>query len=114
MARFFIDRPIFVIVIAILVSLAGILSILKLPIEQYPSIAPPSVVISAQYAGASAQTVESTVVQVIEQQMSGLDHFLYMSSTSYDSGNSTITISFDSRPNPATAHFDVQNKLTLA
>ena len=114
MARFFIDRPIFAIVIAILISLTGILSIFKLPIEQYPSIAPPSVVISAQYAGASAQTVESTVVQVIEQQMSGLDHFLYMSSTSDDSGNATITISFDAGTNPDIAQVQVQNKLSLA
>ena len=82
MARFFIDRPIFAIVIAILIMLAGGLSIVSLPIEQYPTIAPPSIQISATYPGASAQTVENTVVQVIEQQMSGLDHLLYLSSNS--------------------------------
>src|SRR6266700_3361488 len=114
MARFFIDRPIFAIVIAILISLAGALSIIGLPIEQYPTIAPPSVQISAQYAGASAETVESTVVQVIEQQMSGLDHFLYMSSTSDDSGQASITVTFDAGTNPDIAQVQVQNKLALA
>src|ERR1700751_2455328 len=110
MARFFIDRPIF----AIVISLAGALSILTLPIEQYPTIAPPSVQISAQYAGASAETVENTVVQVIEQQMSGLDHYLYMSSTSGDSGNATITVTFDAGTNPDIAQVQVQNNLQLA
>src|SRR5438874_4944429 len=114
MAKFFIDRPIFAIVIAILISLAGTLSIVALPIEQYPTIAPPSVQINAQYAGASAQTVESTVVQVIEQQMSGLDHFLYMSSTSDDSGQAAITVTFDAGTNPDIAQVQVQTKLSLA
>ena len=77
MAKFFIDRPIFAIVIAILIMLAGGLSIFSMPIEQYPTIAPPSIQITATYPGASAETVENTVVQVIEQQMSGLDHLLY-------------------------------------
>src|ERR1700674_1676830 len=80
MAKFFIDRPIFAIVIAILIMLAGGLSILTLPIEQYPQVAPPSVQISTTYPGASATTVQNTVVQVIEQQMSGLDHLLYLAS----------------------------------
>ncbi len=114
MARFFIDRPIFAIVIAILVSLAGVLSIVSLPIEQYPTIAPPSVQISATYAGASAETVQNTVVQVIEQQMSGLDHFLYMSSTADDSGSATITVTFAPGTNPDIAQVQVQNKLQLA
>ena len=114
MARFFIDRPIFAIVIAILISLAGALSIVGLPIEQYPTIAPPSVQITAQYAGASAETIESTVVQVIEQQMAGLDHFLYMSSTSDDSGQAVITVTFDAGTNPDIAQVQVQNKLSLA
>ena len=114
MARFFIDRPIFAIVIAILISLTGALSIFKLPIEQYPTIAPPSVQITAQFAGASAETLESTVVQVIEQQMSGLDHFLYMSSTSDDSGQAVITVTFDAGTNPDIAQVQVQNKLALA
>src|ERR1700745_21099 len=114
MARFFIDRPIFAIVIAILIILAGALSITSLPIEQYPNIAPPSVQITANYAGASAKTVENTVTQVIEQQMSGLDHLLYLSSTSDDSGTATITLTFAAGTNPDIAQVQVQNKLQLA
>ena len=86
MSRFFIDRPIFAIVIALLAMLGGGLSILRMPIEQYPTIAPPSIQITATYPGASAQTVETTVVQVIEQQMNGLTNLLYLASTSDDSG----------------------------
>ncbi len=114
MPRFFIDRPIFAIVLAILISLAGALSIALLPIEQYPTIAPPAVQISAQYAGASAETVENTVVQVIEQQLSGLDNFLYMSSTSDDSGAAVITVTFQPGTNADVAQVQVQNKLQLA
>src|SRR6202163_4657681 len=114
MAKFFIDRPIFAIVIALLVMLAGGLSILSMPIEQYPTIAPPSIQITATYPGASAQTVESTVVQVIEQQMSGLDHLLYLSSTSDDSGTATTTLTFAAGTNPDIAQVQVQNKLQLA
>src|SRR6202163_546032 len=114
MAKFFIDRPIFAIVIAILVMLAGGLSIVSMPIEQYPTIAPPSVQVTATYPGASAQTVESTVVQVIEQQMSGLDHLLYMSSTSFDSGQATTTLTFAAGTNADIAQVQVQNKLQLA
>ena len=82
MARFFIDRPVFAWVLAIITMLAGVLSITALPVAQYPSIAPPAVAISATYPGASAKTLEDTVTQVIEQKMQGLDHLLYMSSTS--------------------------------
>jgi len=114
MARFFIDRPIFAIVIAILIILAGALSITSLPIEQYPNIAPPSVQITANYAGASAQTLENTVTQVIEQQMSGLDHLIYISSTSDDFGTATITLTFAAGTNPDIAQVQVQNKLQLA
>ncbi|HYR32836.1 MAG TPA: efflux RND transporter permease subunit [Burkholderiales bacterium] len=114
MAKFFIDRPIFAIVIAILIMLAGALSITSLPIEQYPNIAPPSVQIGATYSGASAQTVENTVVQVIEQQMSGLDHLLYISSTSDDNGIANITLTFAPGTNPDIAQVQVQNKLQLA
>jgi len=114
MARFFIDRPIFAIVIAILVMLAGGLSILSMPIEQYPTIAPPSVQITATYPGASAETVENTVVQVIEQQMSGLDHLIYISSNSDDSGTATTTLTFAAGTNPDIAQVQVQNKLQLA
>jgi multidrug efflux pump len=114
MAKFFIDRPIFAIVIALLIMLAGALSIIRLPIELYPTIAPPSIQISSVYPGASAQTVESTVVQVIEQQMSGLDHLLYMSSTSDDTGQATIILTFEPGTNADIAQVQVQNKLSLA
>ncbi|WP_254221889.1 efflux RND transporter permease subunit [Burkholderia multivorans] len=114
MAKFFIDRPIFAWVIAIILMLAGIASIFNLPISQYPTIAPPAIQISATYPGASAKTVENTVTQVIEQQMSGLDHLLYMSSTSDDSGNATITLTFAAGTNPDIAQVQVQNKLQLA
>jgi multidrug efflux pump len=114
MAKFFIDRPIFAIVIAILVMLAGGLSILSMPIEQYPTIAPPSIQITATYPGASAETVENTVVQVIEQHMNGLDHLLYISSNSDDSGTSTTTLTFAAGTNADIAQVQVQNKLQLA
>jgi multidrug efflux pump len=114
MANFFIDRPVFAWVIAILLMLAGGLSIHSLPVEQYPTIAPPNIQISANYAGASAKTVEDTVVQVIEQQMSGLDHLLYMSSTSDNSGRATITLTFEVGTDPDIAQVQVQNKLQLA
>ncbi len=114
MAKFFIDRPIFAWVIAIILMLAGGLSILTLPVSQYPTIAPPAIQISASYAGASAQTVESTVTQVIEQQMSGIDHMMYMSSTSDNSGTATITLTFAAGTNPDIAQVQVQNKLQLA
>ena len=114
MSRFFIDRPIFAWVIAILVMLGGALAILGLPVEQYPRIAPPSVAITTTYPGASAQTLESTVTQVIEQKMNGLDHLRYMSSTSDSSGNVTVTLTFDPEANPDIAQVQVQNKLQLA
>src|ERR1700680_399518 len=114
MAKFFIARPIFAIVIAILVMLAGGLSILSMPIEQYPTIAPPSIQITASYPGASAETVENTVVQVIEQPMNGLDHLLYISSNSDDSGTSTTTLTFAAGTNADIAQVQVQNKLQLA
>jgi multidrug efflux pump len=114
MAKFFIDRPIFAWVIAIILMLAGIASIFTLPIAQYPTIAPPAVQISASYPGASAKTVENTVTQVIEQQMSGLDHLLYLSSTSDDSGTANITLTFAAGTNPDIAQVQVQNKLQLA
>lgn len=114
MARFFIDRPIFAWVIAIILMLAGAAAVFTLPIAQYPTIAPPSIQIRATYPGASASTVENTVTQVIEQQMSGLDHLLYMSSTSDDSGTAMITLTFDAGTNPDIAQVQVQNKLQLA
>jgi multidrug efflux pump len=114
MAKFFIARPIFAIVIAILIMLAGALSIATLPVEQYPTIAPPSIQIGASYPGASAETVANTVVQVIEQQMSGLDHLLYLSSNADDSGQATITLTFEAGTNADIAQVQVQNKLQLA
>ncbi|MCP3025128.1 efflux RND transporter permease subunit [Cupriavidus basilensis] len=114
MAKFFIDRPIFAWVIAIILMLAGLAATTTLPVAQYPTIAPPAVQISATYPGASAKTVEDTVTQVIEQQMSGLDHLLYLSSTSDDSGTATITLTFAAGTNPDIAQVQVQNKLQLA
>jgi multidrug efflux pump len=114
MSKYFIDRPVFAWVIAIVIMLAGGLSILGLPIEQYPSIAPPSVRINATYPGASAQTVEGTVTQVIEQQMNGLDHLRYISSNSDSSGTAQITLTFNPEADPDIAQVQVQNKLQLA
>ncbi|MBA6290620.1 efflux RND transporter permease subunit [Colwellia sp. MB3u-4] len=114
MSRFFIDRPIFAWVLAIVVMLAGILAIQNLPIAQYPSIAPPAVSITATYPGASARTLEDTVTQVIEQKMKGLDGLLYMSSTSESSGSATLTLSFSADTDPDIAQVQVQNKLATA
>ena len=114
MARFFIDRPIFAWVIALVIMLAGGLSIMKLPISQYPTIAPPAVAISASYPGASAKTVEDSVTQIIEQNMTGLDHLLYMSSQSDSAGNVSVTLTFMPGTNPDIAQVQVQNKLQQA
>jgi hydrophobe/amphiphile efflux-1 (HAE1) family protein len=114
MARFFIDRPVFAWVLAIIVMLAGIVAIKTLPIAQYPTIAPPSVAITARYPGASAKTLEDTVTQIIEQKMKGLDRLAYMASTSDSSGSVTITLTFETGTNPDTAQVQVQNKLALA
>jgi multidrug efflux pump len=114
MSKFFIDRPIFAWVIAIVIMLAGVLAIRSLPIAQYPMIAPPAVSITATYPGASAKAVEDSVTQVIEQKMKGIDHLTYMSSTSDSSGSVTITLTFDAGTNPDIAQVQVQNKLALA
>jgi multidrug efflux pump len=114
MAKFFIDRPIFAWVLAIILMFAGVLAIKTLPIAQYPPIAPPAVAITVTYPGASAETVQSTVVQVIEQQMSGIDHLLYFSSESDKDGSMTITLNFEQGTNPDIAQVQVQNKLQLA
>ncbi|OWY32450.1 efflux RND transporter permease subunit [Herbaspirillum aquaticum] len=114
MARFFIDRPIFAWVLAIIVMLAGAISVLTLPIAQYPAIAPPAIAITANYPGASAKTLEDTVTQIIEQKMKGLDRLSYMASTSESSGTVTITLTFENGTNPDTAQVQVQNKLSLA
>ncbi|WP_029592114.1 multidrug efflux RND transporter permease subunit AcrB [Franconibacter pulveris] len=114
MAKFFIDRPIFAWVIAIIIMLAGALSIMNLPIAQYPSIAPPAVTINATYPGADAKTVQDTVTQVIEQNMNGIDGLMYMSSTSDSSGTVQITLTFESGTDADIAQVQVQNKLQLA
>jgi hydrophobe/amphiphile efflux-1 (HAE1) family protein len=114
MSRFFIDRPIFAIVIALLIMLGGGLAIGSLPVEQLPPIAPPTIQVSATYPGASAATAQDTVVQVIEQQLSGIDHLLYMSSNSDDTGTASITLSFAPGTDPDTAAVQVQNKVQLA
>ncbi|TQK07361.1 efflux RND transporter permease subunit [Herbaspirillum sp. SJZ107] len=114
MPQFFIRRPIFAIVLSLLIMLGGGLSIFSLPVEQFPPIAPPSVQINVNYAGASASTMQNTVVQVIEQQMSGIDKLMYMASTSDDSGRSTTTLTFETGADPDIAQVQVQNKLQLA
>ena len=114
MVNFFIDRPVFAWVIAIVLMLMGALAITTLPIAQYPAIAPPAVSIQVVYPGASADTVQSTVTQVIEQQMSALDHLLYFGSESDANGNMTITLYFEQGTNPDIAQVQVQNKLQLA
>ncbi|MFP5382614.1 MAG: efflux RND transporter permease subunit, partial [Gammaproteobacteria bacterium] len=114
MSQFFIDRPIFAWVIAIVIMLAGALSILSLPVAQYPAIAPPTIAINAAYPGASAKAVEDSVTQIIEQKMTGLDGLLYMHSSSDSYGRATITLTFDADVNPDIAQVQVQNKLQLA
>ncbi len=114
MARFFIDRPIFAWVIAIVLMLAGLLAIRELPVAQFPEIAPPTVQINAVYPGANAETLESTTTQVIEQQLKGIDHLRYFSSTSDSAGNLAITLTFEQGTDPDIAQVQVQNKLAQA
>jgi multidrug efflux pump len=114
MARYFIDRPIFAWVLAILLMLAGILAIRSLPISQFPAIAPPAVSITANYPGADAETLATTTTQVIEQQLKGIDNLRYFSSSSSSSGQLTITVTFEQGTDPDTAQVQVQNKLQAA
>ena len=114
MPRFFINRPIFAWVIAIMVMLGGLLAIKTLPVSQYPPIAPPQITINAVYPGASAQTVQDTVTQVIEQKLNGIDNLIYMSSTSDSAGAVAINLTFKAGTDPNIAQVQVQNKLQLA
>ncbi|MDB6125047.1 MAG: acrB [Pedosphaera sp.] len=114
MAHFFINRPVFAWVVSILIMVLGGLAITQLPIAQYPSVAPPSVSVTANYAGASAETLQETVTSVIEQQLNGIDNLLYMSSSSDASGLATVTLYFLPGTNPDTAQVQVQNKVQLA
>ncbi|MEX5438931.1 efflux RND transporter permease subunit [Acinetobacter indicus] len=114
MAQFFIHRPIFAWVIALVIMLAGILTLSNMPIAQYPTIAPPTVTISATYPGASAETVENTVTQIIEQQMNGLDGLRYISSNSAGNGSASIALNFEQGVDPDIAQVQVQNKLQSA
>ena len=114
MPSFFINRPVFAWVVAILISLFGVISMRSMGIDSYPDIAPPQVTVTATYPGASAETMESTVTQVIEQQLTGIDNLLYFSSTSSANGQTTITLTFATGTNPDIAQVQVQNKVTLA
>ena len=114
MANFFIDRPIFAWVLAIMMCLTGALAIISLPVEQYPDLAPPNVRITANYPGASAETLENTVTQIIEQSMTGIDNLMYMSSQSSNTGQMTITLTFSAGTNPDEARQQVQNQLQSA
>jgi multidrug efflux pump len=114
LSRFFIDRPVFAWVIAVVIMLAGAIAALKLPIEQYPTIAPPTVVINAFYPGADAGTLQSSVTQVIEQQLTGLDNLLYFSSSSNADGSVSISVTFAAGTNPDIAQVQVQNKVQAA
>lgn len=114
MADFFIERPVFAWVVAITISLAGLLAVYRLPVTQYPEVAPPAIMVSGFYPGSSPKNTQDTVVQVIEQQMTGLDGFRYMSSATTATGNFEILMTFDQGVDPDIAQVQVQNKLQLA
>src|SRR5512136_3391489 len=114
LSKFFLDRPVFAWVIAIIIMAAGCLAIYNLPVSQYPQMAPPSLAIFSSYPGASAETVENSVTQIIEQKMTGFDNLLYMSATSDSSGASRLELTFAPGTDPDLAWAQVQNKLQLA
>ena len=114
MAKFFIDRPVFAWVLSLMIILFGLIAISNLPIAQYPTVAPPSISVSATYSGASAETTQKTVTSIIEQQLNGIDNLLYMTSSSDSTGNSEITVYFNAGTNDDTAQVQVQNKVSLA
>src|SRR5690606_30087778 len=109
--RFFIDRPVFAWVIALGIVLAGLMALKSLPIEQYPSVAPPSLTIAVTYPGADAEVLETNVTQVIEQELNGVENFLYMSATSRSNGTASITLTFQAGTDIDVAQMDVQNRL---
>ncbi|MCI5220523.1 MAG: multidrug efflux RND transporter permease subunit, partial [Candidatus Electrothrix sp. LOE2] len=114
LSKFFLDRPVFAWVIAIIIMTVGALAIHQMPISQYPPIAPPAIAIDAFFPGASAETVENTVTQIVEQKMTGLDDMLYLSGTSSSSGASRVELTFAAGTDPDLAWAKVQNKLQLA
>src|SRR5512136_514950 len=114
LSKFFLDRPVFAWVLAIITMVTGGLAIYNLPISQYPPIAPPSIYIQASYPGASAETVENSVTQIIEQKMTGLDNMIYLSATSDSSGSAMLNLTFAPGTDPDLAWAKVQNKLQLS
>ena len=112
LANFFIERPVFAWVIAIAITLAGYLALQQLPIEQYPTIAPPSVTLNVTYPGADAATLESNVTSIIEKEMNGVEHYLYMSASSTANGTASIIVTFESGTDINQAQIDVQNRLS--
>src|SRR3569832_700619 len=114
MSKFFIDRPIIAWVIALFIIVMGAVSITQLPIAQYPPVAPPSIIVTAVYPGASASTLEESVISVIEQEMNGSPGLIYMESVSQANGTGQITLSFQPGTNPDLAQVDVQNRLSRA
>jgi|SRR5471030_1734462 len=114
MANFFIDRPIFAWVLAIIIALTGTMAVFTLPIAQYPHLTPPTIRIASKYPGASAETLENSVTQIIEQNMTGLDNLLYMASQSSNTGQATTTLTFEAGTNPNEAMQEVQNQLQVA
>ena len=114
LSKFFLKRPVFAWVIAIILMLGGIMAINIMPISQYPTVAPPSISVRATYTGGSAETVENSVTQIIEQEMTGFDSLLYQSATSDSSGSARLELTFDASMDPNMAWSQVQNKLQLA
>src|SRR3954462_11886803 len=114
MAKFFIDRPVFAWVIALFGLVMGVVAIQQLPVAQYPTVAPPTIVVSAVYPGVSAQTLEETVLSIIEQELNGSPGLIYMESVSQANGTGSITLSFETGTNPDLAQVDVQNRLARA